>query len=107
MPLPYTNNEHLLRQNIRCKYNKKACRDKIEEKLEKNEFKSVVNLTTTECMKIEHNKKLEKKKLKSLFVGANCTYIRNCEGTLKLIEGIVTSDRMRKNKWLLIKYAKI
>jgi len=58
-------------------------------------------------MKIEHNKKLEKKKLKSLFVGANCTYIRNCEGTLKLIEGIVTSDRMRKNKWLLIKYAKI
>ncbi len=104
MPLPYTNNEHLLRQNIRFKPTKRGCKKKFQEI---NEFKSVVNLTTTECMKIEHNKKLEKKKLKSLFVGANCTYIRNCEGTLKLIEGIVTSDRMRKNKWLLIKYAKI
>lgn len=104
--LPFTNNEHLLRQNIRFKATKRACKRKFQEI---NEFKTVHNLGAKDCLAINKTTKEKKKEFKSILkgTGLNSTYVRNCNGVLKLIEGIVTPERMSKNKWILIKYAKI
>ena len=104
--LPYTHNEHLLFQNIRFKATKKACKKKTQEI---NEFKPVHNLRAVDCLAILKPVKQRKKEFKSNLKDSNvnCTYVRNSNGVLKLIEGIVMPERLHKNKWILIKYAKI